>query len=80
MESGPYVLAIRLLYFWRVQPQHRRAAMTKTEEAANGNAIQQGLVPMLRIWGRSIGWTVILSAAGAVLFALLLDGCSRIRR
>jgi hypothetical protein len=52
--------------------------MTKTEEAANGNAIQQGLIPMLRIWGRSIGWTIIFSGAGAVLFALLLDGCSRL--
>jgi hypothetical protein len=51
--------------------------MTRT--TANGNAIQQGIVPMLRIWTRSIGWTVMLSAAGAVLFALVLDGCSRIR-
>jgi hypothetical protein len=52
--------------------------MTTTREA-NENAIQQGLVPLLRMWGRSIGWTVMLSAAGAVLFALVLDGCSRIR-
>jgi hypothetical protein len=54
--------------------------MTKQiPETANSNAIHQGLVPMLRSWTRSIGWTIVFSAAGAVLFALVLDGCSRIR-
>ncbi len=40
------------------------------------NQVQRSLVPMLRTWTRSIGWTVLLSALLAVLFALLLDGCS----
>ena len=31
---------------------------------------------MLRTWTRSIGWTVLLSAALAVLFAMVCDGCS----
>ncbi len=42
------------------------------------NAVQKSLVPMLRIWARSISWTVLLSALLAVLFALALDGCSGI--
>lgn len=43
------------------------------------NAIHQSLVPMLRVWTRGIGWTVILSTLLAVLFALALDGCSGLR-
>ena len=48
-------------------------------ESANQNQIQQSLIPMLRVWTRSIGWTVILSALLAVLFALICDGCSGLR-
>jgi hypothetical protein len=50
--------------------------MTNIESAANQNQIQRSLVPMLRTWTHSIGWTVLLSAALAVLFAMLCDGCS----
>jgi hypothetical protein len=45
-------------------------------ESAPQNPIQKSLTPMLLTWTRSIGWTVLLSAALAILFALLLDGCS----
>jgi hypothetical protein len=45
----------------------------------NQNAIQQSLIPMLRTWTTSIGWTILLSALLAVLFALALDGCSGLR-
>ena len=44
--------------------------------SAHQNQIQRSLVPMLRTWTRSVGWTVLLSALLAVLFALLFDGCS----
>jgi hypothetical protein len=50
--------------------------MTHTDSAVNQNQVHQSLVPMLRTWIRSIGWKVLLSAALAVLFALLCDGCS----
>lgn len=53
--------------------------MTHTNPAADQNQIQQSLVPMFRVWTRSIGWTILLSTLLAVLFALLLDGCSNIR-
>jgi hypothetical protein len=33
---------------------------------------------MLRTWTRSIGWTVLLSALLAILFALAVDGCASI--
>ena len=52
--------------------------MKHTDSAANQNHIQQSLVPMLRTWTHSIGWTILLSAALAVLFAMLCDGCSGI--
>lgn len=55
--------------------QQRPNAMMHTTSAQQ-NQIQRSLVPMLRTWTRSIGWTVLLSAALAILFALLLDGCS----
>jgi hypothetical protein len=44
--------------------------------SASPNQIQNNLVPMIRVWTRSIGWTVLLSTLFAVLFALALDGCS----
>lgn len=50
--------------------------MTHTSSGINQNQIQRSLVPMLRTWMHSIGWTVLLSAVLAVLFALLCDGCS----
>ena len=52
--------------------------MTTIDSGMNQNQIQRSLVPMLRTWTRSIGWTVLLSAALAVLFAMVCDGCSSI--
>jgi hypothetical protein len=51
-------------------------AMTTIDSGMNQNQIQRSLVPMLRTWTRSIGWTVLLSTALAVLFAVVCDGCS----
>jgi len=53
--------------------------MTHTDSAINQNQVQKSLAPMLRVWTRGIGWTVILSTLLAVLFALALDGCSGLR-
>jgi len=52
--------------------------MTQTDSGINQNQIQKSLVPMLRTWTRSIGWTILLSAVLAVLFAILCEGCSGI--
>jgi len=52
--------------------------MAHIHSAANPNQIQKSLVPMLRTWAHSIGWTVLLSAILAVLFALAVDGCAGI--
>ena len=52
--------------------------MAQTHSAADPNQIQKSLFPMLRTWAHSIGWTVLLSAILAVLFALAVDGCSGI--
>lgn len=49
--------------------------MTHTEPA-HPNQIQSSLAPMLRMWTRSIGWTIVLSTLLTVLFALMCDGCS----
>ncbi|HKR97092.1 MAG TPA: hypothetical protein VJW55_17070 [Candidatus Angelobacter sp.] len=49
--------------------------MTQTH-SANPNSIQKGLGPMLLTWTHCISWTVLLSALLAVLFALMIDGCS----
>ena len=51
-------------------------AMTTIDSGINQNQIQKSLVPMLRTWTHSIGWTVLLSTVLAVLFSLLCDGCS----
>jgi hypothetical protein len=59
--------------------QRRPNPMTHTESAITQNQIQKSLLPMLRTWTHSIGWTVLLSAALAVLFAMLCDGCSGTR-
>jgi hypothetical protein len=52
--------------------------MTHTGSAKD-NQIQQSLIPMIRVWTCSIGWTILLSTLLAVLFALALDGCSNFR-
>ncbi len=52
--------------------------MTQTQ-SANPNPVHKSLVPMLQTWTRCISWTVLLSAMLAVLFALVVDGCSGIR-
>jgi hypothetical protein len=70
------LLALRLLLLMALQPQRRPNPMTHTQSAIEQNQIQKSLVPMLRTWTQSIGWTVLLSAALAVLFAMLCDGCS----
>jgi hypothetical protein len=46
--------------------------------SADRNPVQKSLAPMLYTWSRCISWTILLSALLAVLFALVLDGCSRI--
>lgn len=46
--------------------------------SADRNPVQQSLAPMLHTWSRCISWTILLSALLAALFALVLDGCSRI--
>ena len=42
------------------------------------NPIQKNLAPMFLTWARCISWTILLSALMAVLFALVLDGCSKL--
>jgi hypothetical protein len=59
-------------------PQRRPNAMSQTSSGLNENQIHKSLIPMLRTWTLSIGWTVVLSAALAVLFAMICDGCSSI--
>lgn len=51
----------------------------KQAEHTNENPVQKSLLPMFFTWTRCISWTVLLSMLLAVLFALLLDGCSSIR-
>ncbi len=48
-------------------------------QSANPNAVHKSLVPMLQTWTRCISWTVLLSALLAVLFALVIDGCTHVR-
>jgi hypothetical protein len=48
-------------------------------QSTNANSIQKSLMPMIHTWTRCISWTVLLSALLAILFALLLDGCSHMR-
>jgi hypothetical protein len=59
-------------------PSQRRPNAMMHTTSTHQNQVQRSLVPMLRTWTRSIGWTVLLSAILAVLFAVLLDGCSRV--
>ncbi len=50
-----------------------------TNPRANQNQLQKSLMPMLQMWVHSIGWTILLSVVLAILFALVVDGCSSIR-
>jgi hypothetical protein len=70
------LVAILLLVI-ALQLQRRQNAMTHPE-SASPNQIQSSLAPMLRMWTRSIGWTIVISTVMTVLFALLCDGCSGI--
>lgn len=47
-------------------------------QSANPNPVHRSLMPMLQTWTRCISWTVLLSTLLAVLFALVLDGCSHL--
>jgi hypothetical protein len=47
-------------------------------QSANPNPVHKSLVPMLQTWTRCVTWTVLLSAMLAILFALVIDGCSNI--
>ena len=51
--------------------------MMQTNQTS-ANPIQKNLISMLLTWTRCITWTVVLSALLAVLFALVLDGCSKL--
>jgi hypothetical protein len=70
-------LAAILLLVIALQLQRRQNAMMHPE-SATPNQIQSSLAPMLRMWTRSIGWTIVISTVMTVLFALLCDGCSGI--
>jgi hypothetical protein len=71
-------LAACLHFLIALPPQRRPNAMTTIDSGINQNQIQRSLVPMLRTWTHSIGWTVLLSTVLAVLFALAVDGCANI--
>jgi len=71
-------MASGLLFILALPSSKEIKAMTTLDAGMNHNQIQRSLVPMLRTWTRSIGWTVLLSASLAVLFAMLCDGCSSI--
>ena len=72
------LLAAHLLLLITAATAAEAITMAHTESVQT-NQIQKSLAPMLRVWTRSIGWTIVLSAMAATLFALVLDGCSRIR-
>lgn len=73
-----YRLVCRLLSVMVLHPQQRSTAMAHAN-SVNPNPVQKSLGSMLRMWTHSIGWTVLLSALLAVLFAMALDGCSGLR-
>lgn len=50
-----------------------------TLEPAVQTQVRKSLLPMLLTWSRCISWTIALSALLAVLFALAVDGCARLR-
>jgi preprotein translocase subunit SecG len=72
-------LASWLLLLILLQPQQGTKAMAHTHSGSNQNQIQKSLIPMIRTWAHSIGWTVLLSALLAILFALAVDGCAALR-
>lgn len=51
--------------------------MTHTNSARQ-NSTQKNIAAILLTWTRCISWTILFSALLAVLFALVLDGCSHI--
>jgi hypothetical protein len=68
-------LAARLPFFMALPGG--QIAMTHMQ-SSHANPVRKSLAPMLHTWTRCISWTILLSALLAVLFALVLDGCSRI--
>ena len=72
-------MAVWLLLLKRCHRSGDQNAMTHIDSATTQNQIQKSLVPMLRTWTHGIGWTVLLSAALAVLFSLAVDGCAGLR-
>lgn len=47
--------------------------------AVRQNSTQKNIAVILLTWTRCISWTILFSALLAVLFALVLDGCSKLR-
>jgi hypothetical protein len=70
-------MATRLLFVLVLPRSGGQNAMSQTK-STNPNPVQKSLGPMVTTWTRCISWTVLLSLLLAVLFALALDGCSRI--
>jgi hypothetical protein len=70
-------MATRLLFVLVLPCSGGQNAMSQTE-STNPNPVQKSLGPMVTTWTRCISWTMLLSLLLAVLFALALDGCSRI--
>jgi hypothetical protein len=66
------------LLFKGHNPKRRVITMAHTNSASQ-NSIQKSIAPLLLTWTRCISWTILLSALLAVLFALVLDGCSKLR-
>jgi hypothetical protein len=56
----------------------RRSTTMAHINSAPQNSIQKSMASLFLTWTRCISWTVLLSALLAVLFALVLDGCSHI--
>jgi hypothetical protein len=66
-----------LLLFTQLQFPTEVIAMSHTSSTPQ-NSIQKSMAPLLLTWTRCISWTILLSALLAVLFALVLDGCSKL--
>ncbi len=65
------------MLFTQLQSPTEVITMSHTNSAPQ-NSIQKSMAPLLLTWTRCISWTILLSALLAVLFALVLDGCSHI--
>jgi hypothetical protein len=48
-------------------------------QSTHQNSAQKNIAPILLTWTRCISWTILLSALLAILFAIVLDGCSKLR-